>query len=82
MGLAGNCQKKRLDIEEFARSPEGTELSTLCIDLGYKLADTVQNLTRDQINFLMASLNFRNETAEVAELAQKGITKIFFRNPE
>lgn len=43
------------------RSPEGMELATLCIDLGYKLADKPSDLTRDQINFLIAALNYRYE---------------------
>ena len=35
------------------------ELAILCIDLGYKLADRVQDLTRNQIEFLLAALDFR-----------------------
>jgi len=46
-------------MERFVRSPEGMELAILCIDLGYKLADRVQDLTRNQIEFLLAALDFR-----------------------
>ena len=43
----------------FVASPEGRELAVLCVDLGYKLAERVQDLTRKQINFLMVALNYR-----------------------
>ena len=58
------------------------ELATLCIDLEYKLASTPRNLTRDQINFLLASLKVRAEAAEVAQLAEQGVTRILFRGEE
>ena len=50
----------------FAASPEGQELSVLCLDYGYKLADRVQDLTRLQINFLVAALNYRVERQRLA----------------
>lgn len=58
------------------------ELATICIDLNYKLADNARNLTRDQINFLMASLKSRSESAEVAQLAESGVTRIMFRGED
>jgi hypothetical protein len=61
---------------------EGLELATLCIDLEYKLADSPRNLTRDQINFLIASLKARAESTELSELAEQGITRIVFRGDE
>jgi len=61
---------------------EGLQLATLCIDLGYKLADSPRNLTRDQINFLMASLKARAESAELSQLAEQGVTRIVFRGDD
>jgi hypothetical protein len=58
------------------KSPEGTELATLVLDLGYKLADSPRDLTRDQINFLMAAISERAERAQLAELAEEGVTRI------
>ena len=43
------------------RSPEGMALAILCLDYGYKLANHPKDLTRDQINFLIAALNYRLE---------------------
>jgi len=62
-----------IKIEKFVSSPEGLELAALCIDYKYKLADRVQDLTRDQINFLMAALAHRIEQMKPME---KGTTKI------
>lgn len=58
------------------KSPEGLELATLCIDLGYKLADRVQDLTRDQINFLITALEFRARLRREIEETEEGATKI------
>jgi hypothetical protein len=58
------------------RSAEGQELAALVIDLGYKFAEHPKDLTRDQINFLMAARAFRAEQAEQARLAEEGITRI------
>jgi len=51
-------------------------LATLVLDLGYKLADSPRDLTRDQINFLMAAISERAERAQLAELAEEGVTRI------
>ena len=58
------------------KSPEGLELATLCIDLGYKLADRVQDLTRDQISFLITALEFRARLRREIEETEEGATKI------
>ncbi|MCP8307909.1 MAG: hypothetical protein H3Z53_02570 [archaeon] len=63
-------------MEEFVRSPEGLELATLIFDCGYKLADHPRDLTRDQINFLVAALAHRAELVESARLEQEGVTRI------
>ncbi len=55
-------------------------MATLCIDLGYKLAPEARDLTRMQINFLMAVLATRAESAAVADLAEQGVTRIVFRD--
>jgi len=65
-------------MEEFVRSPEGLELSTLCLDYGYKLAEHPRDLTRDQIGFLMAALAHRLKIARYAEPVEKGTTRIIF----
>lgn len=56
------------------------ELATLCLDLGYKLAPEARDLTRDQINFLMASLALRAEAQQVEDLAQQGVTHIVIKD--
>jgi len=56
------------------------ELATLCLDLGYKLAPEARDLTRMQINFLMAALATRAEAAAVADLAEQGVTRIVVRD--
>jgi len=63
-------------MEAFVKSPEGLELATLCIDLGYKLADRVQDLTRDQISFLITALEFRARLRREIEETEEGATKI------
>lgn len=60
------------------RSPEGLELSTLCLDYGYKLADHPEDLTRDQINYLMAALAYRLRQIRRARPIEKGVTRIEF----
>jgi hypothetical protein len=74
--------KKKKDIEKFARSPEGMELATICLDLGYKLAESAGRLTRDQISFLLTSLKIRKETAEATQLEDEGVTRIVFKDDE
>lgn len=58
------------------------ELATICIDLGYKLAESPGKLTRDQISFLLASLKNRSEMAEATQLDEEGVTRIVFKNDE
>ena len=58
------------------------ELAALCLDFNYKLAAGPQNLTRYQITFLMASLQTRNEAAEIQQLAAQGVTRIVFREED
>lgn len=57
-------------------------MATLCIDLNYRLAPTAGELTRPQIDFLMAAIRVRNESAEVQELAAQGVTRIVFRGED
>ncbi len=64
----------------MARSAEGQELATLCLDLGYKLAPEARDLTRTQINFLMAALALRAEASTVSDLAEQGVTRIVVRD--
>jgi hypothetical protein len=58
------------------------ELATVCLDLGYKLAESPRQLTRDQISFLIASLNIRTELSEATQLEDQGVTRIVFKNEE
>jgi hypothetical protein len=60
------------------RSPEGLELSTLCLDYGYKLADHPEDLTRDQINYLIAALAHRLKQIRLTRPVEKGVTRIEF----
>ncbi|OYT29011.1 MAG: hypothetical protein B6U95_02975 [Thermofilum sp. ex4484_82] len=63
-------------IEKFVKSPEGLELAVLCLDYGYKLADKVCDLTRDQINFLIAAYNYRMWLMKEISETKEGWTKI------
>ncbi|MBS7634401.1 hypothetical protein KEJ34_02740 [Candidatus Bathyarchaeota archaeon] len=65
-------------MENFLKSPEGLELSTLCLDYGYKLAEHPSELTRDQINFLMAALVYRLKQIKYASPLEEGTTRIIF----
>jgi hypothetical protein len=65
-------------MEEFVRSPSGLELSTLCLDYGYKLAEHPRDLTRDQISFLMAALANRLKRTRFAGPVERGTTRIVF----
>jgi hypothetical protein len=65
-------------MEEFVRSAEGLELSTLCLDYGYRLAEHPRDLTREQINFLMAALAHRLKMTSYGRPAERGTTKIIF----
>ncbi|MBM3292241.1 hypothetical protein FJY84_06145 [Candidatus Bathyarchaeota archaeon] len=66
-------------LEEFIESPEGLELSSLCIDLGYKLAESPADLTRSQIDFLISALSHRMRQANIAsQPIESGSTRIVF----
>ncbi|MEM2027472.1 MAG: hypothetical protein QXK73_06730 [Candidatus Bathyarchaeia archaeon] len=67
-----------MEIENFVKSPEGLELSTLCLDYGYKLAEHPSELTRDQINFLMAALAYRLKQISYTRPLEEGTTRIIF----
>jgi hypothetical protein len=54
----------------------------MCIDFHYKFSEHPGSLTRDQITFLTESLKSRNEAAEIAHLAEQGVTKIVFQDEE
>jgi hypothetical protein len=71
-------KKKIQEIESFVQTQEGRELSILCLDLNYKLANFAGDLTRDQINFLIYSLKLRRQAEETSYLADQGITRIVF----
>jgi hypothetical protein len=66
--------------KNFVATSEGEELAVLCIDLGYKLADKVQDLTRLQINFLLHALARRREIASIVSTLrpEEGATTFIF----
>jgi hypothetical protein len=66
----------------FVESSEGQELAVLCLDYGYKLANTPGDLTRLQINFLMAALANRIERVRMARVEEPGVTKFVFREDD
>ena len=43
----------------FALTPEGQELTALCLDFGYKLEECARDMTRNQINFLLLAKKLR-----------------------
>ena len=69
-------------MKKFVASPEGQELAALCLDYGYRLADRPSDLTRPQINFLMAALVDRLEKASLARADRAGVNKIIFVDDE
>lgn len=71
-------QKKKIELTNFIESAEGQELAVLCLDYGYKLADSPANLTRDQINFLFGALVNRIEKLAAARGGQPGVSKFVF----
>jgi hypothetical protein len=73
-----DAKKKRLALEALIRSPEGQELSALCLDYGYKLADHPGELTRDQINFLIFALSNRLRQISYQQPLEEGTTRIVF----
>jgi hypothetical protein len=67
------------------KSPEGQELAALCLDCGYRLAESPADLTRPQINFLMGALSERNHRiaeASAAAAEPSGGTRIIFTNDD
>ena len=70
--------KKKVEMEEFVKSPDGLELATLCLDYGYKLADCPGDLTRDQINFLIFSLSHRLKQMSYSTPMDRDTTRIIF----
>lgn len=50
----------------------------LCLDYGYRLAPSPSELTRPQINFLVAALNHRLELVAASRETEPGTTKIIF----
>ena len=55
----------------FVASPEGQELAVLCLKYGYRLSDRIQDLTRNQIEFLLTAAehydNFKGEGLEIGD---------------
>ncbi len=74
--------KKKAELERFVESPEGQELAALCLDYGYKLASSPSDLTRLQINFLMAALADRIKRIALARSDESGVTKFVFAEDE
>ncbi len=60
------------------KSPEGLELAALCLDYGYRLTEHPGDLTRDQINFLVAALEYRLNQLRLRPPLEKGTTRIVF----
>jgi hypothetical protein len=69
-------------MKRFVQSPEGQELAALCLDYGYKFADRPSELTRPQINFLVAALVDRLEKVSYARADKPGVTRIVFVDDE
>jgi hypothetical protein len=63
-------------MKRFVESPEGQELAALCLDYGYKLAERPTDLTRPQINFLIAALTERLEKISMAKADKAGVNRI------
>ena len=57
-------------------------MAVLCIDYGYKLANSPNDLTRHQINFLMSALVNRMEKVAMAKDSGSGVTKFIFIDDE
>ena len=70
--------KKKLEMEGLVRSPDGQELATLCLDYGYKLADSPGDLTRYQINFLISALSHRLKQMSYSRPTESDTTRIIF----
>jgi hypothetical protein len=65
-------------MDELVSSPDGLELASLCLDYGYKLADSPGDLTRDQINFLISALSHRFRQMTYTRPVESGTTRIVF----
>ena len=67
--------------KNFVRTDNGKELAVLCLDIGYKLADKVSELTRHQINFLITAMNRRQRIGDIrarmADFGEGSTTFIF-----
>jgi hypothetical protein len=71
-----------VNIEELVESPEGQELAALCLDFGYRFAQSPRDLTRDQIHFLFTAYNHRMERVSASAGGEPGVTKFVFFNDE
>jgi hypothetical protein len=69
-------------MKRFVESPEGQELAAICLDYGYKLADRPSELTRPQVNFLIAALVDRLEKASMARADRAGVNQILIVDDE
>jgi hypothetical protein len=69
-------------MKRFVESPEGQELAAICLDYGYKLADRPSELTRPQVNFLIAALVDRLEKASMARADRAGVNQIIIVDDE
>ena len=69
-------------MRRFVQSPEGQELAALCLDYGYKFAERPADLTRPQINFLVAALVDRLEKMSIAKAQSAGVNRIVFVDDE
>lgn len=69
-------------MKRFVESPEGQELAALCLDYGYKLAERPSDLTRPQVNFLIAALVDRLEKVSLAKADRAGVNRIIIVDDE
>jgi hypothetical protein len=69
-------------MRRFVQSPEGQELAALCLDYGYRLAESPSDLTRPQVNFLVAALVDRLEKMSVSRAQSAGVNRIIFVDDE
>lgn len=69
-------------MKRFVESPEGQELAALCLDYGYKLAERPSDLTRPQVNFLIAALVDRLEKVSMAKADRAGVNRIIIVDDE
>ena len=69
-------------MKRFVESPEGQELAAICLDYGYRLADRPSDLTRPQVNFLIAALVDRLEKVSMARADRAGVNQILIVDDE